>query len=252
MGLAEKKKLGMNLESSTTIFSTSSVPSSTVGGCCTPIFTDLDMANLSHYGGIIAAGIVGVLGGIYVGKQISNSQIEEVTKHIVGYQKKIDLIDKEGRYDDEEDGDDDDDEEDEEDVGIIVNSRGLNAVEGEVRMALIVRTDLGMLKGKVAAQCSHAAVSLYKQMISDPESDGYNPEMIKRWEQGGQAKIVLKSSNIDEIDELLMRAVSLNINNYLVVDAGRTQIASGSATVLGLGPAPRSVLALVTGDLKLY
>lgn len=145
-----------------------------------------------------------------------------------------------------------DEESGEEFVGIKVDSKSLNDIPGEVRMALIVRNDLGMLKGKAAAQCAHAAVALYKQIGVESGSESYNPTMVNRWEYGGQAKIVLKCNNLEEIEELIMKAASLNINNYLVVDAGRTQVASGSATVLGLGPAPRAVLDLVTGDLKLY
>lgn len=38
---------------------------------------------------------------------------------------------------------------------------------------------------------------------------------------------------------------------YLVQDAGRTQVEPGSRTVLAIGPAPKSQIDLVTGDLKL-
>lgn len=38
---------------------------------------------------------------------------------------------------------------------------------------------------------------------------------------------------------------------YVVEDAGRTQIAAGSRTVLAIGPAPVSVFESLTGHLKL-
>lgn len=206
------------------------------------------MNSISHnnYLGIILAGLVGIIGGFYIGKGIKKK--DDVKGEKVG----SDTNSKEEKIEEKIKEEEEEEEEEEDDVGIIVDSKGLNDIAGEVRMALIVRTDLGMLKGKSAAQCSHAAVSLYRQMHDNPQLESYNPTMLKRWENGGQAKIVLKCNNLEEIEELLMKAVSLNINNYLVFDAGRTQIASGSATVLGLGPAPRSVLDLVTGDLKLY
>jgi peptidyl-tRNA hydrolase len=50
---------------------------------------------------------------------------------------------------------------------------------------------------------------------------------------------------------LQAQAVSLGVVTRVVHDAGRTQIAAGSATVLGLGPAPRSVIDAVSGGLKL-
>jgi peptidyl-tRNA hydrolase, PTH2 family len=36
-----------------------------------------------------------------------------------------------------------------------------------------------------------------------------------------------------------------------IQDAGRTQIEAGSMTVLGVGPAPKSLVDKVTGGLKL-
>ena len=47
-------------------------------------------------------------------------------------------------------------------------------------------------------------------------------------------------------------AMSLSLTAKVIHDAGRTQIAAGSATVLGIGPAPKSLVDQVTGALKLY
>jgi peptidyl-tRNA hydrolase len=38
----------------------------------------------------------------------------------------------------------------------------------------------------------------------------------------------------------------------LVLDAGRTQVAAGSKTVLAVGPAPKTKIDTITGNLKLY
>ena len=145
-----------------------------------------------------------------------------------------------------------DEEEEEEDEGLDINSLALNEIPGEVRMTLVVRQDLKMGKGKAAAQCSHATLALYKK-ITNPQLESYNPELVNRWELGnGQAKITLQVPNQEEMDLLYAKAISLGINSYIVHDAGRTQIAAGSAPVLGLGPAPKRILDEVTGDLKLY
>lgn len=142
--------------------------------------------------------------------------------------------------------------EESDDEGIDIDSSDLNTVPGEVRMTLVVRHDLKMGKGKAAAQCLHATLALYKKM-TNPESDAYNPEMVRRWEYGnGQAKITLQVPDEESMDLLFAQAISLGVNSYIVHDAGRTQIASGSATVLGLGPAPKAVLDQITGELKLY
>ena len=56
----------------------------------------------------------------------------------------------------------------------------------------------------------------------------------------------------DVSDEASMDAaeaalIELGIPTYFVVDAGRTQIPEGSKTVLGIGPAPESLIDSVTG-----
>lgn len=53
------------------------------------------------------------------------------------------------------------------------------------KLILAIRTDLKMGKGKVAAQCAHAAVQAYKA------AENY-PEVLHAWEKCGQAKITVK------------------------------------------------------------
>ncbi|XP_052464088.1 peptidyl-tRNA hydrolase 2, mitochondrial [Carassius gibelio] len=117
---------------------------------------------------------------------------------------------------------------------------------GEFKMILVVRNDLKMGKGKVAAQCSHAAVSAYKQV------QRRNPELLKQWEYCGQPKVVVKAPDEDCLLELLSHAKEVGLPVSLIQDAGRTQIAPGSRTVLGVGPGPADIVDKVTGHLKLY
>lgn len=60
--------------------------------------------------------------------------------------------------------------------------------DGSYKLALVVRNDLKMGKGKAAAQCSHAAVMAYKQARKKL------PTVLKEWSENGQPKIVLKVS----------------------------------------------------------
>lgn len=138
----------------------------------------------------------------------------------------------------------------ESDLDVDVDLHPLNSVPGEVRMALVVRTDLGMSAGKAAAQCAHAAVGCYRKM-TDP-GVGQNVALMNRWLRAGQAKVALKCALEEEMRALQLKAVELGIGNTVIRDAGRTEIEAGSATVLGLGPAPKSVLDQVTGKLRLY
>ena len=100
-------------------------------------------------------------------------------------------------------------------------------------------------KGKIAAQCGHAAVGCYKR------AQRQCPSALSAWERTGCAKIAVKCPNEDEMSRIFDKAVQMGIPLYLVEDAGRTQIAAGSRTVLGLGPAPVRVFEGVTSHLKL-
>lgn len=98
------------------------------------------------------------------------------------------------------------------------------------KQVLCVRTDLGMTKGKIAAQCGHATLACYKAVSK------HAPLLLKRWEYLGQAKIALKVDSEEELLTLQAQAMSLGLVAKVVRDAGRTQIAANSATVLGVGP----------------
>lgn len=52
--------------------------------------------------------------------------------------------------------------------------------------------------------------------------------------------------------EIFKHAKSIGLLSNVVRDAGRTQIASGSKTVCGIGPGPEELIDKVTGHLKLF
>ncbi|KAG0367618.1 peptidyl-tRNA hydrolase PTH2-domain-containing protein [Gamsiella multidivaricata] len=116
----------------------------------------------------------------------------------------------------------------------------------EYKMVLVVRSDLGMGKGKAAAQCCHATLANYKELLKK------SPKTLTRWEYCGQAKVTLKVDSEDEMLLLQAQAQSVGLAAHSIRDAGRTQIAAGSRTVLAVGPGPVSVINSVTGKLKLY
>ncbi|XP_057800726.1 uncharacterized protein LOC131016125 isoform X2 [Salvia miltiorrhiza] len=114
----------------------------------------------------------------------------------------------------------------------------------DFKMVLVVRNDLKMGKGKIAAQCSHATLGLYKKILNRA------PKSLSRWEMCGQVKVVVKIESEDDMLVLQERAKSLNLPTHVTIDAGRTQIAPNSRTVMAvLGPA--DLVDDVTGGLKL-
>ncbi len=109
---------------------------------------------------------------------------------------------------------------------------------------ILIRITL-LFVGKIAAQCGHAAVGCYKR------SRRQCPSALSAWERTGCAKIAVKCPSEEEMGEIFEKAAMKGIPLYLVEDAGRTQIAAGSRTVLGLGPAPVREFEGVTSHLKL-
>ncbi len=113
------------------------------------------------------------------------------------------------------------------------------------KQVIVVRRDVSMGRGKLAAQVAHAAVStFYKTLIE-------KPEYAYEWLREGQPKIVVKVSNLDELMKVKKKADGLGIINELIRDAGYTQVEPGTITCLGIGPAPVDLIDKVTGDLKL-
>lgn len=118
-------------------------------------------------------------------------------------------------------------------------------LDGPYKMVLCVNMSLKMEKGKIAAQCGHATLACYRKSLK------MCPDAVSWWERLGQAKIALKISDESEMEAIHAKAKALGLATYIVEDAGRTQIAAGSRTVLGIGPAPVKVIDSITSHLKL-
>eukprot|EP01112_Ceratiomyxa_fruticulosa_P022825 TRINITY_DN8490_c0_g1_i1.p1 TRINITY_DN8490_c0_g1~~TRINITY_DN8490_c0_g1_i1.p1 ORF type:complete len:197 (-),score=42.89 TRINITY_DN8490_c0_g1_i1:190-780(-) len=126
--------------------------------------------------------------------------------------------------------------------------QALSSREDEVRVAMLVRTDLKMGVGKMCAQCGHSAVGIYSLMESS--SNPIWKDWFLRWENGGAAKIALKCPDVETMHRLEQQARSLGLPTCTIQDLGRTQIPSGSVTVCAIA-GPKSILDTVTGKLKL-
>ncbi|CAF1220299.1 unnamed protein product [Adineta ricciae] len=123
---------------------------------------------------------------------------------------------------------------------------GCSDADGEYKMVLVVRNDLKMGKGKVAAQCSHATLGCFQKACEQA------PNAVDTWFSGGQAKVVCKCESANDLEELQRQAKRKGLTTCLIRDAGRTQIEPGSKTVLGIGPAPSKSINEITQHLKLY
>jgi len=111
-----------------------------------------------------------------------------------------------------------------------------------MKQAIVVRTDIGMGKGKLAAQAAHASLSAYEKA---------DDRARKRWKNGGQKKVVLKASSERDVYELSEIADHEGLANAVIRDAGHTQLEPGTVTALAVGPAEEDAVDRVTGDLSL-
>jgi len=116
---------------------------------------------------------------------------------------------------------------------------------GPTKMVMAVRMDLKMGKGKIAAQCCHAAVAAFKKGKSR------SPKLVKAWEEDGSRKIAVKAKDEDELLTVFAIAKSLGLITAIIQDAGRTQIEAGSKTVVAIGPGPEEQIDQVTRHLGL-
>ncbi len=112
------------------------------------------------------------------------------------------------------------------------------------KQIIIVRKDLDISKGKIAAQVAHAAVEAYITTLHK------NPEFASSWLETGQKKVVLK---IDTKKELLMLFETIK-NIFpcaLIKDAAHTQLKEPDITCLGIGPIPETKIDKFTSKYKL-
>ncbi|MGI5244188.1 peptidyl-tRNA hydrolase Pth2 [Dactylosporangium sp. CA-139066] len=117
------------------------------------------------------------------------------------------------------------------------------SASAETRLVIVMRTDLGMGKGKLAAQAAHAAVAAAIAGLRSPA--------FADWWAAGQPKVVLKVPDEDTLGLVVAAAEEAGLPVQVVHDAGRTQVAAGTATCCAIGPARGDALHPVTGSLSL-
>ncbi len=113
------------------------------------------------------------------------------------------------------------------------------------KQIIVVRTDIKMSKGKMAAQAGHAAVSASEYARKN------RPEWWNPWIMEGQRKIAVKVKSEQEILELERKARNAKLPAVLIVDRGLTEIPPNTTTCLGIGPAPADKVDAITGKLNL-
>lgn len=145
-----------------------------------------------------------------------------------------------------------------------------------VKQVIVARTDLGMRKGKLAAQVAHASLKVlldrggtgFTWRVGNAgaefnEEDSTNnpgdpallvsltPDM-QAWVDGIFTKIVVGVDSEDELLALARHAADARVPHALVQDVGKTEFRGvPTYTALAVGPANALAVDAITGGLKL-
>ena len=117
----------------------------------------------------------------------------------------------------------------------------------EVKQYLIIREDLNMSTGKIAAQVAHASSKIFfdkmKKEIRTPglgastylySFEASEEEML--WVEGQFTKIVKKVKNENQLLKTYNEAKQSGLNVSLILDAGLTELEGENYTAIAIGP----------------
>jgi PTH2 family peptidyl-tRNA hydrolase len=126
----------------------------------------------------------------------------------------------------------------------------------DVKQVIVVRSDLNMRKGKIAAQVAHASM---KFLIDNNESVRGDEIVTKltpaeaEWLLSGSfTKIVVGCDSEDALRDLMFQAELLDVEVHEIIDSGRTEFNGvPTLTCAAFGPCEAVELDKITGGLKL-
>ncbi len=117
---------------------------------------------------------------------------------------------------------------------------------GSIKQVILIRKDLNMGAGKIAAQASHASILGYLEV------NRLYPAIAEKWLSEGQTKIVLRIADEKEADGVKKKLRDAKIPFKTVKDAGQTQVAPGTETAIGIGPYYEKDIDGITGKMRLF
>ena len=113
----------------------------------------------------------------------------------------------------------------------------------ELKQVILIRNDLKMSKGKIAAQVAHASV---EAVLSA------NKKLISKWRSTGMKKVTLKVNSEEELIKYYELANKTDLPCSIIIDAGRTELSPNTKTCVAIGPGPENQIDKITGELKTF
>ena len=109
-----------------------------------------------------------------------------------------------------------------------------------MKQAILIRNDLKMPKGKLAAQVAHASLEA-----------AIDSSVLHDWRADGSKKVVLKVADMRELKKYIQLVRAKGIQHAIITDAARTFFKRPTVTCLGIGPAEEGEVDQITKELKL-
>ena len=131
----------------------------------------------------------------------------------------------------------------------------LEDIMSDVKQVIVVRKDLNMRKGKIAAQVAHASM---KFLTDNNEAERGDEVIVKlspaeaMWLTGSFTKVVVGCDSQYALEDLVMRAELEGVEVHPIIDSGRTEFDGvPTLTCAAFGPCDSDTLDKITGNLKL-
>lgn len=128
----------------------------------------------------------------------------------------------------------------------------------KVKQVIVVRKDLDMPAGKLAAQVAHASTGAFLKHFNHSttkfeakDHKSYH-ENVHPWLTHEFTKICVKVNSEAELLEIYQTCIDAKLPCALIKDAGHTVFDQPTLTCLGIGPFQSEELDKVTSHLKLY
>lgn len=125
----------------------------------------------------------------------------------------------------------------------------------KIKQVIVIRKDLKMRKGKIAAQASHASMKVFFDrgtVEEDKLTIQLTPSMA-HWVMNSFAKVCVYVDSEEDLLGIYEQAIEENIPTAIIVDEGRTEFKGvPTRTAVAIGPEKSSIIDKITGGLPLY
>lgn len=136
-----------------------------------------------------------------------------------------------------------------------------------IKQVIIVRKDLNMRKGKLAAQVAHASMKVFLDNATITETkctflrgvslqSSLNLEVpltkaMNTWIKGDFTKIVVSVPSLDELLAIHAKAKKAKLPTSLILDIAKTEFKEPTYTCCAIGPIESHKIDSITADLPL-